>query len=221
MSQFIDIHTHTSSQRDTAIVDISIKESPQCRDSFCSYGIHPLFISENYAKQLQQLQLLATQKQIIAVGECGFDHRSRASLTLQKNIFEAEVGISEQFHLPLLIHCVRAASELLEMHKILKPTQAWIIHGFNSNHNILDRFLEKGFYISIGKSILKKTSNSYQLLPMIPAERRFLESDDADITIEQIYQAAAERLALPMKTLTQQIEQNFKRIFYDKQQLVR
>lgn len=220
MSHFIDIHRHNSISDHIAIIDISNEESPHCRDSFCSYGIHPLCLTQHYQDKLKQLYQLAEHGEIIALGECGFDHRSSASIVLQRDIFKKQVAISEHFGLPLLIHCVKGSSELLEMYKQSRPQQPWIIHGFNNNRNILKQFIQKGFYISIGASICNPYSNSYQLIPEIPADKLLLESDEACISIEDIYHQAALRIGTTLDELKTQIEINFKRIFYDKKQLV-
>ncbi len=50
----------------------------------------------------------------------------------------------------------------------------------------------------------------------IPLERLFLETDDSDITIEQIYTTASAALGIPQEQLKEQIYHNYIRVFGNK-----
>lgn len=64
-----------------------------------------------------------------------------------------------------------------------------IIHGFNKNEELGQQLLGKGFLLSFGLAALKGNSGAAKLIQS--TNNFFLETDDADISIEEIYQAAA------------------------------
>jgi TatD DNase family protein len=68
-----------------------------------------------------------------ALGECGLDKITASDFELQKVVFKKQIQLSEKHQKPLIIHCVKAHQELIEIKKELKPKQVWIFHGFNTN----------------------------------------------------------------------------------------
>ena len=148
-----------------------------------------------------------------AVGEAGFDRNSETGIAAQTELFEEEVRISETYKLPLIIHCVKAFPELLAVYKKMRPRQAWIIHGYNNNRQILDELLKHGLYISAGKKVFVETSNIRQLLPFIPLEQLFIETDDSDYTIEEVYAKVADLLRIPLDMLIRCMYRNWLSVF--------
>ena len=94
-------------------------------------------------------------KYCVGIGECGLDFFKK-TIDEQKQIhfFSKQIELSEALELPLIIHCVRAFHELFYLHKLYKPKQAWIVHGFNGSLKLATQLLEKGIYMSFGKTLL-------------------------------------------------------------------
>jgi TatD DNase family protein len=121
--------------------------------------------------------------------------------------------LSEKLKLPVIIHCVRAWTELLQIHATVKPMQPWIVHGFNQNLKIACQLLQKKIFLSFGKALLNQNSNASVVLPLIPSESLFLETDDSDYTILEIYERAAELANISFEKLSMRIQYNFNEIF--------
>lgn len=209
MSEFVNIHTHRR-EGNLYILDISDGKEKK-KDETCSFGIHPLFIEGE--EQLAEVERLAREKEIVAIGEAGMDRNSTTDMELQILLFERQIYLSEQYQLPLIIHCVRAYPELLSLHKRIKPRQAWIIHGFNNNRTILRELLRHGLYVSAGKHLFSPHSNIMKLLPEIPIGQLFIETDDAAYKIEQLYEKAADILKITPEELRTGIYKNYERLF--------
>lgn len=82
-----------------------------------------------------------------------------------------------------------------------------IIHGFNKRKSIGDELLKNGFYLSFGKSILSNV-NLQDFFSEIPLDKIFLETDAANISIQEIYQKAAALRHLETEELALKIEKN-------------
>ena len=83
-----------------------------------SIGIHPWTLTEkNAQEQWNSLQQAVMDKRIIAIGEAGIDKIKGPSLKIQTNIFKQEIILSETMGLPLIIHCVRASNEIIQLKK--------------------------------------------------------------------------------------------------------
>lgn len=215
-----DIHTHdplttdldddVPKQNVTYILNVYplefeyTKDSDQCE--YFSCGIHP-WHSENPQSQINFLKEIATDNRIVAIGEAGFDKIRGSHLDIQAEVFVQQIELSEKLHKPLIIHCVKAWDELLNMKKKYKPQQPWIIHGYRGKQDQTKQLLMHGFYFSIGERF------NIDSLRTIPLNRLFCETDDSDISIESIYTNIANILNIDMEFLATEIDKNIKNVF--------
>lgn len=184
--------------------------SLQHTDTWLSAGIHPWSINEQaYKIQLKKLTDIAQNPAIKFIGECGLDRLKGAPLPLQEEIFIKQIRIAEDMKKPVIIHCVRCYNELLSIKKIVRPRVPMIIHGFNSKIEIARQLLDKGFFLSLGGALLNEESNAVKILQEMPLERLFLETDDKDISIIDIYQEAAAIRGLSFEELEKVIFDNY------------
>ncbi len=212
-SNYIDIHTHSLKKSETIqVYNQPIEETFHA--NLCSVGIHPWHIDiANTKQQLEKLETLLESKKALAIGECGLDKLIDVPIQLQETIFKEQLRLAEKHKKTIIIHCVRAFDDLLRIRKEMKLTVPMIVHGFNNNKEIALQLLKSGCYFSFGKALLIKDSNASQVISIIPSDRLFLETDDADTTIENIYSAASNILNLETETLKKIISANFKNVF--------
>lgn len=202
----LNFHTHsepdsTNKAIRNIILGVDDIKQIQQKDKWFSVGIHPWYINENKTDVLlEQMEQLALSDNIKLIGECGLDRLKGAPLGLQQKVFEAQIRIAEKVKKPLIIHCVRCFSELLEIKKRLSPKVPMVIHGFNNKLEVGNQLLNAGFFFSIGSAILKPGSNAAKFLISLPDNRLFLETDDNEYSIEEVYEAAT---AIRNSTLNQ------------------
>jgi TatD DNase family protein len=214
MTPFIDFHTHQKvfGSEVFAIQNVMVEKDDFLSKKYFSIGIHPMFINlQSIENQYFTIEKTLNQKNCLSLGEIGLDKRSEVSIDEQIKIFSQQIKLAEQKEKPIVIHCVKAFSELIFVKKNLKPKVPLVVHGFNNNENIFNSLLENGFYFSFGKAILEK-SNASRLILKTPIEKLFLETDDTEIPIEKIYSTAAQLLAVEQDFLRNQILQNCQNI---------
>jgi TatD DNase family protein len=209
---FYDIHSHKSSENDDVITIYSIDLGLQRNAVFSteevknrplelfSAGIHPWHPD---ASKILELKALAKLKNVVAIGEAGLD-KLKNDFEIQKQLFEIQVQIAEETGKPMIIHCVRAWNELLEMKRRFKPSVTWIIHGFRGNAVLASQLMNNGLYLSFGKNFhpeaLKKAWEMKRLL---------IETDDNDVDIREVYDNIAEILSLSISELSAETEAAF------------
>ena len=152
-------------------------------------------------------------EKVIAIGECGLDRRSPIGMKTQEEILAVQVGLAEALRKPLIIHCVKAYSELIAVKRRTGSSVPWIVHGYNNNEQILRQLLNHGLYISVGAALLDSRSNAFRLLRMIPAERLFLENDDKEVEISVIYEAASAIFEVDVEVLKEITRNNYNKVF--------
>jgi TatD DNase family protein len=212
---FINIHTHHISNIENSIEVLNIIVGLEKLElgfiQYYSLGIHPWHIRDVHAQMEILISNILDTKNVF-VGECGLDKVCDTNFDLQLEVFEKQISISIEYNKPLIIHCVRAFNEVINLKNKFKPNQPWIIHGFNNNVHILDELLKHDFYISIGDSLLIQNSNAQKLLNRIPLNRLLLENDDKILDITSIFAIASDILCIDIETLKVEILNNFNRI---------
>jgi TatD DNase family protein len=210
---YINIHTHHIFGKDELFI-INLSPERYVDGGYCSVGIHPWYINFNsLEKDLLKLGVLASKKNVLAIGECGLDRLIELPLDKQEAVFKAQLVIAEQVQKPVIIHCVKAFDSLIRIKKECKISVPLIVHGYNNNQQIMLELLKNGFYISFGKALLESKSNASKLISTLSIEKLFLETDDADVAIKTIFEKAAELRNMHVNKLKEKVFINFKNTF--------
>lgn len=170
-----------------------------------SVGIHPKDIDENWEENFEKIKEISLLPNCVAIGECGLDGLISVNENLQKEVFEKHILWANQIKKPVIIHCVKRFSEIIPFQKIAEIPL--VIHGFNKKKTIADEMLRHGFYLSFGKSVLHSLSLQ-SILKEFPLEKMFLETDDANFNIEELYQKTAEIKGISIENLHNKILKN-------------
>lgn len=216
MLPFLDLHTHHQRQETEVrqILSHSITAEQELvlpQTASISVGLHPWFAKADHLEaDLASLTVLARLPQVKMIGECGLDRLRGESLTNQLLIFRKQILLAMEVGKPVIIHCVRCFEELMALSKALNPTVPMIVHGFNKKKELGLKLLDHGFQLSFGQTILNPDSGAAELL--IQLEIFFLETDDGESTIQEIYQAAANLKKCTVEELKALIFANWKKI---------
>lgn len=183
---------------------------------YFSLGIHPWFIEcQTVDTAFQTFARYEHHPKLLAIGECGLDKCIDTAMDKQIDIFTYQIKFAERIGKPLIVHCVRAYAELLQLKKSLAPTHPWIIHGFTGKPALAAQLLKHGCYLSFGKALLPAGSQASLAFKSSPINRLFLETDAADASIDTIYAAAAKIRGVDLANLRHQIHTNFINVFFN------
>ena len=208
---FYNLHTHVSVNR-LDVFELINQYPNQVNSSLPSFsvGIHPWYIvSENLQIDLDAIESNIQLQNCLAVGECGLDKRIETDLKFQKKVFIEQIKIAEKYNKPLILHCVAAYQEAIQIKKDLKVQVPMVIHGFSKNYQLAKSLIDNGFYLSFGKYLLRNPELS-DVFKQIPPERIFLETDMIEETIDLVYQKAQSAVDFD---INQVVQNNFKRVF--------
>lgn len=215
--QYFNLHTHVyTSQED--IVEL-VNQYPQEFDAGLpnySIGIHPLFINQDRLESdFKILEQKVTLPECLAIGECGLDKRSETAFEIQLDVLEKQLLLAEKHQKPVVIHCVHAFQELVELKNKLKITTPILIHGFSKKEQLAKQLLENGFYLSFGKNLLRNPELE-TVFVNTPNHRFFLETDMIEEGIHEVYALAAKYKKITVTELQQIISNNFNTVFRNK-----
>ena len=207
---FFNIHTHSLVRPESEI----LAQSPDLFPSdklpvYTSIGIHPWFLTEENAEsQWKALQKQVSHPSVLAIGEGGLDKLKGPDMELQVKILKQQVALSEEKSLPLIIHCVKAFNELIQLKKELRPHQPWIIHGFRGKEALAIDCIRHGFYLSYGEHFQENA------LKATPQEKLFIETDESEVSVQEIYQSIALVHGIGLQELMESVKKNVKEVFF-------
>ncbi|MGZ3807349.1 MAG: TatD family hydrolase, partial [Bacteriovorax sp.] len=198
----IDIHTHLNAKRDAKNDHLAFQVDIH------SQGIHPWNVLSPFDQKKSEDEFLLLKQKwhpgILAIGECGLDRRREglADIEEQMRVLEWHMDWAQETHRPLILHCVKAESDLLGALKKKNYRGKILLHDFGGNLDHAKAFLHYDAYFSFGKSLFRKDGKAASVFLGIPKERLFLESDNHENhTLLEIYQKAQEILNLDLKDL--------------------
>ncbi|OGG08123.1 hypothetical protein A3D05_05285 [Candidatus Gottesmanbacteria bacterium RIFCSPHIGHO2_02_FULL_40_24] len=167
---------------------------------YAAVGIHPHHAQDENltvgSKLKDNLEKLVKNKKVIAVGEIGLDYFRYIKTRYSDNIITAEIKkkqkellllqleLSQSHHLPVIIHCRDAFTDLLEIissfkHKNKKLTG--VFHCFSGTVSDLKKVVSMGFYVGFDGNITY--GNKWgKIVAETPPDRLLLETDAPFLT---------------------------------------
>lgn len=213
MTPYINIHTHhltnengISIYNNRFLFDKEIKT-----EHLFSIGIHPYDINLVNENSFKDLELFLNHKNCKAIGECGLDKLLISDINSQKQVLQKQFELAIKYSKPVIIHCVKAFDELIEVFNPFNNKIQLIIHGFNKSEELALQLISKGFYLSLNHTIFNKENFDFTKLPI---DKLFLETDDnTSITINEVYEKASIKFKITEDALKENINANFNLLF--------
>jgi TatD DNase family protein len=212
---FINIHghRHANNIQEWVMMNLMAKDYPpdDIEHGYYSVGFHPYNVGKvDEEETLNKVRLSTENPNVFAIGEIGLDRSIDAPFDAQMRVFRRQVEIAEFADMPVILHVVRAFNEMVEFMKRARPAVPMIIHGYNGSREMAEELVKAGFLVSFGEAIAREHSKIVEALLSLPLDKLFLETDEGDLDIREIYQAAAEIKGISVDQLRLQVVENAK-----------
>lgn len=153
--------------------------SEQYQKMIAACGIHPEECENegDVYSALERLIPLFKSNKVKAVGEIGLDYYWDVPHDIQKVFFDAQLSLSEELHLPVIIHDRDAHKDTLDMIKSHKDVFG-IMHCYSGSSDFAKEYLNMNFYISFGGPLTYKNNvKTVEVLKIVPQDRILIETD--------------------------------------------
>lgn len=201
---------------------------------YATCGISPNDVPENQnmdmlEEQLKQLETIATNKKVVAIGEIGLDYYwNTENKEFQKQAFIKQINLANKLNLPIVIHTRDAVMDTLDILKnIEKPVKPGVFHCCPLNIELVKEALKLGFYISFaGPVTFKNSKNAYQVVNEVPLEKILIETDSPYLSpepkrgtrndsrnVKYIAEKIAEYKGIEVEQIAKQTYENAKKVF--------
>jgi len=215
---YIDVHTHNHAEMEDQlrIVSLRLEETSVHTPSptHGSVGIHPWDAGgRDLVQDRQALEQAVEASWCVAVGEIGLDRVHGPVLKQQRRVLDMQLDIAASAGLPVILHCVRAHADLMQLRKQRRDVNPWIIHGFTGHAELAGQLLDMDFHLSFGSALLEIGSKVRKALTRMPLDRLFFESDESEVDIRRLYREAADLLFREEEEIRGAVAANFDRCF--------
>lgn len=212
---YIDIHTHKLNQDLEESLQIRVKDfalGERIENEFEAIGIHPWSInSQTPITIIEQLENHIKQTTPWMLGEIGLDKCITTPLTTQIQFFKAQLRIAQEYKVKkVVIHSVKAYSEVLEILKQEKLDASILLHDFNSTIQMAQHYLKHfKVYFSFGEKLFQPQTKAHKCFQKLPIDKILLETDDSPLNIQKVYKQAAQLRKMDETELKNQLFSNF------------
>ena len=200
---------------------------------YAAVGIHPENLEGAAEESLIEIERLAANEKVIAIGEIGLDYHwfsDPKDHENQKKWFIAQIELANKLGLPCSIHARDAQQDTYDLLKA-HPVQAGaVLHCYSGSPEMLRDFVKLGYYFGFdGPVTFKNSITPKQCALICPLNRLLVETDSPYMApapfrgktnepkyIPLIVSQIAEIRGIEAEDLKGAIEENFKILFHVK-----
>jgi len=163
----------------------AIKLAEAYEEIYASIGFHPHEASKLKPDNIKELTRMAKNSKVVAIGEIGLDYYRNASpRESQIEALKLQLELAAELELPVIIHCRQAEEDMLGLLETWADSlpvgnrhDQGVIHCFNGDVRLAEKYLNKGFYIAFGAYIGYPSSRLSDTILSIPPDRLLVETD--------------------------------------------
>ncbi len=177
VDKIINVGTNTKNSAE------AVKMAKSYEGMYVAAGIHPSDIDEEVSLEdaLTKLRALLDKREeykIVALGEIGLDYYWRQdNKELQKQFFEAQLDLAEEYDIPVVIHDREAHGDCFET-IIKRPKIRGVFHCYSGSPEMARDLVRRGWYISFTGVVTYKNAPVVQAsAKAVPLDRILVETD--------------------------------------------
>lgn len=159
-----------------------------------AFGLHPCFMADHTARDIEILEQYCVLHAPCAIGEIGLDffiERDSGARERQVQLCTAQIQLANSLHLPVLLHVRKAHDQVLSILKKYKFTAGGIVHAFNGSSEQAARYTQEfGFKLGFGGAITHSRATKLRgLVTHLALSDIVLETDAPDMPLANMTQA--------------------------------
>lgn len=142
-------------------------------------GLHPCYVKEDYATQLQNLEEYLNRKDIVAIGEIGIDlYWDKTFAQEQEEAFRTQIEWSKERNLPIVIHSRESLDLTISIVEEMQDGNLkGVFHCFNGSVEQAQKIMSIGFYMGIGGVVTFKNAGVDKTVAKLPMDALVVETD--------------------------------------------
>ncbi len=146
---------------------------------WATVGIHPHEAAAAQEPSFAELERLAADPRVIAIGEIGLDyHYDHSPRPVQRQVFARQLELAARLGLPVSIHTREAWADTVAALAAARPSAAGVFHCFSGSRAEAEEAVALGFYLSFsGILTFPRAEELRAAAAAAPADRLLVETD--------------------------------------------
>jgi TatD DNase family protein len=149
-------------------------------DVWATAGVHPHDAAESDEAAQAEVERLAAEPRVVAIGEIGLDFfRNLSPPETQERVLRRFLALARRLRKPVVLHCRDAHAEMLSVLAEERVAEVGgIMHCFSGDVEIARRCLDLGLTISLAGPVTYPNARALpEVARFVPAERLVVETD--------------------------------------------
>jgi TatD DNase family protein len=146
---------------------------------YATVGIHPYDAEDFDEVAGAEIERLAGDPKVVAIGEVGLDfYREHSSPRAQHRAFAAQIELAKRLELPMVMHIREAFPQVIEQLNQAGPPKTLVFHCFSGGAPEARTAVEMGGFVSFAGNVsYKNAGNLREAARVVPLDRLLVETD--------------------------------------------
>jgi TatD DNase family protein len=156
---------------------------------YAAVGVHPNSALSWDRETYRELEELARNPKVVAIGEIGLDYYRKGSpVEVQRSVFITQLGLAGSLGLPVIIHSRDAIVEMMEIltdwvgellkSKSILSERPGVLHSYSGDRAAAEWAVGKKFFIGVtGPVTYRNADQLRQVVVNIPLDNILIETD--------------------------------------------
>jgi TatD DNase family protein len=155
----------------------AVRIAQQHADVWAAVGFHPHDAKDCDDAAFAEIERLARDPRVVAVGECGLDyHYMHSPRETQIAVFERHIGLAKELDKPIIVHNRESTADVEEI--LARSGARGILHSYTEGLDVARRLVDLGFYISFSGIVTFRSAEPLrEVARALPHDRVLIETD--------------------------------------------
>jgi TatD DNase family protein len=195
-------------------------------DVWAAVGFHPHDAKHCDDAAFAEIETLAREERVVAVGEIGLDyHYDHSPRDVQRAVFERHIALAKQLGKPVIVHNRESTADMVEI--LSRSGARGILHSYTESFDVAKQLIDLGYYISFSGIVTFRSADSLrEVARRLPHDRVLIETDTPYLApvpyrgrdnepayVIKVAELLASLWSVPVERVAEQTTANFERAF--------
>src|SRR5580765_845348 len=195
-------------------------------DVWAAVGFHPHDAKDCDDAAFAEIERLAQEARVVAIGECGLDyHYMHSPRETQIAVFERHLGLARRLDKPIIVHNRESTDDMVAV--LSRSDARGILHSYTENADVARKFIDLGYYISFSGIVTFRSADALrECARQLPNDRVLIETDTPYLApvpyrgkdnepafVVKVAELLAGLWGRPVEEVAEQTTANFERAF--------
>ena len=195
-------------------------------DVWAAVGFHPHEAKDCDDAAFAEIERLAAEPRVVAIGECGLDyHYMHSPREAQIAVFERHLDLARRMDKPIIVHNRESTDDMVAI--LTARGALGILHSFTESEEVARKFIDAGYFISFSGIVTFRSADALRACAKaLPHDRVLIETDTPYLApvpfrgrdnepayVVKVAELLATLWGIPVAEVAAQTTANFERAF--------